>query len=44
MVSQADFAGAVEQATGTIVVENVPELVDIVSGEAQPIVVVELNF
>jgi hypothetical protein len=34
MVSQADFFGAIQQASGVLLVENVPETTDLVIGPA----------
>lgn len=44
MVSSADFEGAVEQATGVLVVENVPETVDFIRGDAPVVSTLELGF
>lgn len=44
MVGAADFAGAVEQATGVLVVENVPETADFIRGSAPIVATVELGF
>jgi hypothetical protein len=43
-VSQADFFGAVEQAVGVLVVENVPENTDVVIGPAVLVTDVEMSF
>lgn len=44
MVSSADFEGAVEQATGVLVVENVPETMDFIRGEAPVVSTLDLGF
>lgn len=44
MVGTADFSGAVEQATGVLVVENVPETVDFIRGASPVVSTLDLGF
>lgn len=44
MVGTSDFMGAVEQATGVLLVENVPETVDFIRGSSPVVGTLDLGF
>lgn len=44
MIKTSDFMGAVEQATGVLLVENVPETVDFIRGSSPVVGTLDLGF